>query len=49
MPLYVDEKPTDMETHAGEPFRKCCGMMLGRDLEDGRREVVAVSHREYQR
>ena len=44
MPLYVDEKAkTDMEAHAERTFpEECCGTMLGRDLEDGRREVVTV-------
>ena len=44
MPLYVDEKAkTEMEAHAERTFpEECCGTMLGRDLEDGKREVVAV-------
>ena len=44
MPLYVDEQAkTDIEAHAERTFpEECCGTMLGRDLDDGRREVVAV-------
>ena len=44
MPLYVNENAkTEIEAHAERTFpEECCGTMLGRDLDDGRREVVAV-------